>query len=333
MRLNASEVRRASSAGAMLVAALLVASCGGGGTVQNSFVPARIIAFGDETSVIDDFQGDGNGRKYSVNAVVSNVDPTLVCGANPIWIQTLAVNYGNLVFPQCNPGPTPLGNPSSRIRAAFGAMAADLSSQIDAQIAESGIGGGDLATVLVGVNDVLAQYAQYPSISEPVLTANLETAGAEVGNQVNRLANAGVKVVVSTIPDIGFSPYALAEKAAHIDTDRQQLIIRLTSRFNAGLRSTIINDGHMIGLVTMDQFVDSVVPYPGLDGFTNTTIGVCDLNRSQFSPPSILDCTDFTLISGGTSTSYLWADDRRLSYGAQLQLGNLALSRARSNPF
>jgi outer membrane lipase/esterase len=333
MRLNVSEVRRAASACGMLVAALLLASCGGGGTVLNSFVPTRIIAFGDETSLIVDLLGDANGSKYSVNAVVSNIDPTLVCGQNPIWIQTLATGYGNLVFPQCNPGPTPVSNPSSRIRATFGATAADLSSQITAQIAEGGIGSGDLATVLVGVNDVLAQYAQYPSVSEPTLTANLRAAGAEVGNQVNNLANAGAKVIVSTIPDIGFSPYALAEKAAHIDTDRQQLLIRLVQSLNAGLRSTIINDGHLIGLVTMDQFVDSVVPYPGLDGFTNFTTGVCDLNQSQLSPPSILDCTTFTLVSGGTPSNYLWADDRHLSYGGQLQFGNLALARARNNPF
>ena len=333
MRLNAREIRRAASACGVLVAALLLASCGGGGTVLNSFVPARILAFGDESSLIVDLQGDGNGSKYSVNAVVSNIDPTLVCGQNPIWIQTLATGYGGLVFPQCNPGPSIVQNPPSRILAAFGATSADLVTQIDAQNALTGFASGDLATVMVGVNDVLAQYAQYPTVSEPTLTANLEVAGAVVGNQVNRLANAGVKVVVSTIPDIGFSPYALAEKAAHIDTDRQQLIIRLVARFNAGLRSTIINDGHMIGLVTMDQFVDTVVPVLGVDGFTNFTSGVCNLDLSQLVPPSILDCTDFTLVTGGTATNYLWADDRHLSYGGQQQLGNLALARARNNPF
>jgi hypothetical protein len=51
------------------------------------------------------------------------------------------------------------------------------------------------------------------------------------------------------------------------------------------------------------------------------------------TPPSILDCTNLTLIPNGTSTSYLWADDRHLSYGGQLSLGNSALQRARSNPF
>ncbi|HZV91895.1 MAG TPA: esterase, partial [Caldimonas sp.] len=188
-------------------------------------------------------------------------------------------------------------------------------------------------TVLVGVNDVIAQYQQYPSIPEPTLIANLEAAGALVGSQVNRLADAGAKVIVSTIPDIGYSPFALAEKSAHIDTDRQQLIMRLVARFNAALRSSLDNDGHRIGLVTDDQQVDSSVQYVGSDGYIDVTDPACDLNQSLLTPPSILDCTDLTLVPNATSTNYLWADDRHLSYGGQINLGNLALSRAQNNPF
>ena len=332
MRLNANEVRRAAIGGCVLMAAMLAASCGGG-QATTTFHATRIVAFGDETSVIDDFRGDGNGRKYSVNATVSPTDATLACRSNPIWIQTVANNFGGLVFPACNPGPTPVTSPPNRIRAAFGARAADLSAQIDAQIAESPFQAGDLVTVLVGGNDVLAQYAQYPTVSETLLGDNLDAAGVEVGRQVNRLAGLGAKVIISTIPDLGFSPYAIAEKAAHIDTDRQALIIRLTLRFNASLRATINNDGRTIGLVLMDEFVEATAKFIGLNGFTNPTTGVCDLARSKLVPPSILDCTDLTLIAGGSSTSFLWADDRHLSFGGQLALGNLAASRAKNNPF
>ena len=224
-------------------------------------------------------------------------------------------------------------NPPSRIRATFGAKAADLSAQIDAQqIAESPFQAGDLVTVLVGANDVLEQYAQYPAVSEPVLTANVKAAGVEAGSQVNRLADLGAKVIVSTIPDVGFSPFAVTEKAAHADTDRQAMIIRLTAAFNASLRATIVNDGRRIGLVLMDELVQAVAKFPGVDGFTNTTAGACDLSQSMLTPPSILDCTDLTLIPGATSTSYLWADDRHLSYGGQLRLGNLAASARQEQP-
>ena len=332
MRLNASEVGRAAAACGMLAALLLTASCGGG-EQQNNFLPARIIAFGDETSVIVDTLGNGNGNKYGVNAVVSASDPTIVCLGDPIWIQILASAYPNIVFPQCNPGPSQVLDPQSRIRATFGAMAADLSSQVDTQVQESDFQSSDLVTVLVGVNDVIAQYLQYPGVPETTLNQNLQIAGAAVGEQVNRIGDSGAKVIVSTIPDIGFSPFALSEKASHIDTDRQLLIIRLVSVFNAALRNTINNDGHHIGLVTMDQQVDSSVQFVGFDGLTNVTDGVCDLGRSLLTPPSILDCTELTLIPNGNSVTYLWADDRHLSLGGQTALGNLALTRARNNPF
>jgi len=332
MRLNVMQVRRAALACGVLTAALLGASCGGGQQVT-TFSPTRLIAFGDETSVILDINGDGNGAKYSVNATASDTDPTLVCQGNPLWIQRLAAGFSGLVFAECNPGPTPVTTPSSRIRATVGAHAADLAAQIDAQLAESAFSAGDLVTVLVGVNDVLDQYAQYPTQSEPQITANVEAAGAEVGRQVNRLADAGAKVIVSTIPDVGYSPFAIAEKAAHIDTDRQTMIIRIVLRFNASLRSTIVNDGRRIGLVTADELVESIVAFPGLDGITNTTTAACDLGQSKLTPASILDCTSQTLISGSGAASNLWADDRHLSSGAQSALGDSALTRAKNNPF
>jgi phospholipase/lecithinase/hemolysin len=190
-----------------------------------------------------------------------------------------------------------------------------------------------MVTVLVGANDVIAQYMQYPAQSQATLDQNLQLAGQEVGNQVNRLAGLGAKVIVSTIPDIGYSPFALAEKMAHIDTDRQQLLISLVATFNAALRTTITNDGHKIGLVTMDQSVDSIVQLVGSNGFTNVTTGACDLNKSLLVPPSILDCTSSTLLPNAIGANYLWADDRHLSNGGQNVLGNLALTRAHNNPF
>lgn len=322
--------RRALLGGAVLASAWL-ASCGGGSQVVK-FVPTRVIAFGDETSVIDDFQGNANGRKYSVNATVSTTDLTLACQGNPLWIQMLA-NAHAIVFPQCNP---PLGfvvNPSGRIRAAAGAQVADIPAQIDAQVAESGFTPSDLVTVLVGANDVLAQYATYPGTGEAQLTANLEAAGTALGDQVNRIANSGAKVLISTVPDLGITPFGLAERAANTDTDRSALLSRLTVRFNATMRAEILNDGHKIGLILADEYFRSVYNLVGNGGFANVTMGVCDLTKSALVPPSILDCTPATLVPGGGATTYLWADNTHLSAGGQQSLGSLAITRAQNNPF
>ena len=327
--LGPHSLRRALGCIAVAAAALLGAACGGSDE-ENSFRASRVIVFGDESSLLVD-SGDHNGRKYSVNGIVSDTDPTIACATNPLWVQAVASRYG-LVFPECNTGTTPVVNPTSRIRAAFGARAADLAAQIDAQQAEVPLQSGDMATVMIGANDVFAQYAQYPTLSEAELIANVEAAGAEAGRQVNRIADTGAKVLLATIYDVGATPFAAAERAAHTDVDRAALLSRLSFRYNASLRATITNDGRRIGLILADEFVSLVAKFNGIGGFTNSTTGVCDLTKSALTPPSTLDCTSKTFITDG-SGAYLWADDRHLGATGQSSLATLAISRAQNNPF
>lgn len=328
MKSNVDRGRRTLRCGAALAASLLVA-CGGGSQVQ-TFEPNRIIAFGDESSVIDDVGRAANGRKYSVNATVSDTDPTIACDLNPLWIQVVATAH-NLVFPQCNR--SGVASPTSRIRATAGARVADLSTQIDAQLAESPFTGREFATVLIGQNDILDQYKQYPAVGETQLTTNVEALGTALGTQVNRIADGGAKVLLSTVLDLGLTPYATAEKAAHTDADRAALLSRLTARFNAAMRATILNDGRKIGLILADEFFSAVVKISNGGGFTNVVTPVCDLTRSALVPPSVLDCTNLTLVSGGSATTYLYADTLLLSAGGQQSLGTLAAARATNNPF
>jgi outer membrane lipase/esterase len=317
--------------GIVVAATMLLAVACGGGEPTTRFHANRVIAFGDESSQLVDIAGNANGRKYSVNATVSDTDFTITCQANPLWVQSVALLYG-LVFPECNNGPTPAVAPVSRMRAALGARAADLGPQIDAQQAESALGAGDLVTVMVGANDILAQYAQYPAVSEADLIANVEAAGAETGRQVNRITDTGAKVLLSTIFDMGVTPFGVNERAANADIDRAALLTRLSFRYNASMRATIVNDGRRIGLILMDEFITSAGKFIGFGGFTNTTTGVCDLTKSALVPPSALDCTSQTFITGGTG-AFLWADDRHLSASGQSALGTLAISRAQNNPF
>jgi phospholipase/lecithinase/hemolysin len=295
-----------------------------------SFAPDRVIAFGDESSVIVDVNGDANGRKYTVDATVSATDATLDCKLNPIWIQVLARAYG-FVFPQCNPGPNAVAAPQSRIRAVADARVAGLAAQIDAQLAESPLNGKDLVTVYIGQNDVLDEYAKYPTVGEAQLIANLEAIGTTLGQQINRIADTGAKVVLATVPDVGATPFGLAEKTAHTDIDRAALLTRLTARFNAGMRQTIYNDGRKIGLILADEYFNAVVRIVNAAGFVNVTAPVCDL--PALPAPEVLNCTNLTLVSGGSPSTWLWADNLHFSPGGHLSLGNLAITRAQNNPF
>ena len=45
---------------------------------------------------------------------------------------------------------------------------------------------------------------------------------------MNRLIDMGVRVIVATVPDLGLSPYAQAQKIQFTDTDRAELVRILT---------------------------------------------------------------------------------------------------------
>ena len=99
------------------------------------------------------------------------------------------------------------------------------------------------------------------------------------------------------------------------------------------MRATIVNDGRKIGLVLLDELVTEVVDVPGLPAASPTSpTAVCDLTKSQLTPPSILDCTAQTFITGGSAVLLL---GRRpaLERGGQSSLGRAAISRAQNNPF
>jgi outer membrane lipase/esterase len=305
-------VRRGAT---MLLAALALAGCGGGSTQIEPFKPTRLFALGDEHSVIA-----SGGRKYSINALSSS--NAVDCAANPLWIQSVATVF-ELVFTECNP--SAVANPAGRILAQVGAKAAGLTAQVDAQVAAGGFTDKDLVMVLVGANDVLEAYARFPAEPEAVLRAEMSARGAAIAQQVNRLIGLGAKVIVSTVPDLGLSPYALAEKAAYSDSDRAAVLTRLTAALNASLRTTILNDGRFVGLVLADEMTAAMVRAPLAFGLNDVTKVACNV--------ALPDCSSATLVTGATASGWMWASDRIIGPTAQQRLGQLAQARAVNNPF
>ena len=313
---TAPRAGRALGALAALATAVVVAACGGGTSQSVVFVPDQYVAFGDDTSAIR-----ADGRRFTVNPI-SALGGALDCAAEPIWTQAVAKQF-NFVFKECNPdGGTEF---KALMRAAGGAKAADLQSQIDTQLAAGGFAAKSLATVMVGTNDVLELYARYPQQSEEQITTELRARGEFIAAQVNRLAGLGVRVIVSTVPDVGLSPFALQQKAAFTDTDRSALLTRLVAALNGRIRVNILNDGRFVGLVLADEAVQTIARVPSAFSVTNATTAVCTV--------AVPDCTSQTLVASGTSAAWLWADDRRLAYAGQARLGALAVSRAVGNPF
>lgn len=309
-----SRLRRACGALALVAVTAVLVACGGGTTQSEVFVPARYFAFGDETSVIT-----ATGRRYAVN--VLGAGDVVDCKLEPIWVQALATQYG-FSFSQCPNGTLPH---NALMRANAGATVDGLKVQIDTQVANGGFAAKDLATVLVGANDVLAVYAGFPQRTEEQLLAEVRARGERLALQVNRLVDLGVRVIVSTIPDLGVTPYGRKQKALLTDTDRAALLSRLTAAFNGRLRVGILNDGRFVGLILADELTQTMALAPSAFGLTNVSDAVCAV--------ALPDCTSATLVPSGSSSTYLWADDTQMGFAGQQRLGSLLIQRAIGNPF
>jgi outer membrane lipase/esterase len=299
--------------------AALLASCGGSTSQLEPFVAGRVLAFGDEASVIT-----SEGRLYSVNGV-NTTTGAIDCTLSPIWIQVVASYYG-FVFEQCNTT-TPPSTPRAFTRATVGAQVEDVAAQISAQVAAGGFRDKDLALFYVGVNDVLALYAQYPSRSEESLIAEARARGERAASLVNRLIDLGAKVVLVNLPDMGLSPFARAEAATHAASgfDRAALITRIGVAFNERLGVRIRIDGRFVGLAQLDLSTQQMRISPGSFGISDLSTAPCTV--------ALPDCTTATITTGVDANTALWADSTRLGIAGQNQIATLALQRAQLNPF
>lgn len=317
----------------LLAAAALavMAACGGGTSQYEPFVPERLFAFGDEASALTTTAPAG--RNYGVNGINVNgttdntADDFFDCTLQPNWVQSLASLYG-FVFAECNPN-----NAVAKAfnRSAPDARVAEVEAQVEAQsqrdpqAADGGFRDKDIATLMVGVNDILELYRQYDGSNEAALVAEAGTRGDRAARVVNRLVALGAKVVVSNIPDLGFTPYAVKQNTANTGSDRSGVLSRLSSAFNERLGVSLLIDGRFVAFVQTDQRVLVMNRSPASFGLANTTDAVCA------TPPP--DCTTNTIVSGASANTYLWAGDYLLSYLGQTQVADLAITRALRNPF
>jgi outer membrane lipase/esterase len=314
--------RRASRGCGMLALLGLLAACGGGTEQVTPFAPTRMLVFGDEMSVMTNLPPQG--RKYSVNAL--NTDGTgLDCLVRPLWTQILATTF-LFAFEECNP--TNQANTAANIFAEPGAQADDLPAQIERARALTGsFAATDLATVLIGANDVIDLYQRVylpnptPQTATEV-TNELTRRGALLGQRVNAFVSLGPRVILSTIPLMNLTPYALRQPAA---LNARNVLLNFSNAFNTAMRVNIVNDGRFIGLVELDALLDAGVGNPAGYGLANVTDAVCAVD--------LPNCDTNTLVANGNATTWLWASELWIGSTAHLNLGRFAQGRALNNPF
>lgn len=311
--------------GGIALAAALVA-CGGGTSQYDPFDPGRLIVFGDENSLLD-----AQGHRWSINYIDKKGDGTaddvFDCTGNGIWVQRLASHYG-LVFAECNPDEKDV---KAFFRSTVGARVDDIAAQIAVQQdAGGGFRDDDLTTVMVGANDILALYADYPTRSATELKSAAERLGERLAAQVKVLVDRGSRVLLSTVPDMGLTPFARAEQAAK-GGDRTGLLTDLTSAFNEGLVTGLAKqeliDGRYLGLVDADTRVKLMHKSPGSFGMQEEDAAAC------LATAVLPDCNSLTLVEDASNTDHLWADATHLGPRAHADLADRAITRAEDNPF
>ena len=299
-----------------------LASCGGGTQQIEPFKPRQIIFIGDETvGLLPD------GRRYGIN--VLNAANVFDCSQLPIWSQQLASSFGFSTDACSVPGSIAV------TRAVAGAKVADIGAQIDAQItASGGVTNKDLFVVMVGLNDIIDLFENFPgdrscdqnNNNPPAgsLMAELRARGTAVANQINRVIDLDGRLIVSTVQDLGYSPYAILRA-------QTTLLSCMTAVFNARVRVDPVQDGRFWGLVLADDGTAAIAKNPGSFSVINTTDGVCTV-----APP---DCTTSTLVQttppapAATTNNFLWADDRHFGPVLHNQLASAAITRAHNKPF
>jgi phospholipase/lecithinase/hemolysin len=319
--------RVATRAAAGLLAAVALASCGGGTYQVNSFAPERILSFGDEGSVLVPPQG----LKYSINGVSPTTD-LVDCSLLPLWNQVLATSFG-MTYEECNP--EAVASPTAFNFSAPNATIDDVTTQVNAFLSGDSFSGKDLVTIWVGLHDILEIYAEGGTggdNSQLILQARAR--GEQLAGLVNTIVGLGAKVLVLTIPDMGQSPFAYNEQNAHGDFNRVQLLSDMSNNFNRAMRSTVINDGSKVGLVLPDDYVNSATRSPGSFGYASDAA----ITAGCLDTAPLPTCNENTLVvdpvtNTSTTTLFLWADPTHLGPTAHNSIGQQANSRAHSNPF
>lgn len=148
----------------------------------------------------------------------------------------------------------------------------------------------------------------------------------QLGRAINSILSSGARVIITTVPDLGLSPFAKSLERS--SPGSVKFISELTRHFNEKLRTSIDNlkfDGRNYGLVLAEDIVTAMAKFPSSYGISNTVRGGCAV--------PLVDCTAQTLNQGGNASSWLWANDIQLSSAAHQVIGAQAVARATNNPF
>lgn len=276
---------------------LALAACGGG-SIDSSLSPSRIVVFGDAMADLGQ-----SGARYTVND-----------GSVNNWTQYVANEFGVGLAPSSQGGTSyATGNARVAAKPDAGGNAATptVVEQVSTFLAGHSVGSEDLFILSAGTSDVIveAQAVITGAQGEDQMLANLGAAGRELGAQVRRLVDAGASHVVVS------GPYNLGRSAWATDLGSSGLLEKASSQFNQQLLLAITDLGEKVLYIDAalyfnlqsgsgsNEFNDvngyvctSVDPGPGIG------TGAGQVNSRLCSPSTIRADVN------GNYNNFLWAD-------------------------
>lgn len=219
--------------------ALIVVACassawlaGCGSSVESAFAPTRAIAFGDSVAYLGDAAGMG---RYTVDD-----------GSVNNWTLTVAQNYG-LTLASTAAGGLSYAQGNARISAtpdaAGNPATPTVTQQIDTFLATQAATPGDLVLISAGTGDLIAGMAQVQAgtLTPDAYVAQAAQAGRDLADQIQRLSDAGMHVVVSGVYRLGRTPWATAIGQTALLSDASQG--GASNAFNDALKVRLQNLG------------------------------------------------------------------------------------------
>jgi phospholipase/lecithinase/hemolysin len=304
-----------------LFGAALLAACGGG-SIYSTFVPTRLVVFGDAMSDL----GQGpTGNRYTVND-----------GSTNNWTLQLAARYG-LTLAKASSGGTSYATGNVRVATDLDVTGSSatrtVAEQVDAFLAAGSFGASDLVLINAGVGDILAEVGASVQ-SSSTIRANIQQAGRDLGAQVRRLVNAGAQhVVVVGSYNLGYSPWATA--AAATVAGAQDTLRDYSIAFNEAMLVSVADLGSKVFYVDAALYFNGVAVSPASYGLNNSVAVVCNSTTSTASdsiglgtsPAEVSSalCTGSTVVAN--QNSYLFADKLYFTPAAHRLFGDYAYTR------
>lgn len=241
------------------------------------------------------------------------------CTTSTIWTQVVARAFGKGYQAHCS-----LDRAGAVSHAVAGAKVADLAAQIAAANLAGELKSGVLVTVWLGQNDLVEIFDDAGITNKAAVAAQR---AATLIDGIKQILATGAKVVLVNAPNLAYSPYALAKNAVSCadvsnrpcNPEMDALVVAFNKQLITSLGTEYALNGRQLGYVDAAQITNT---YARSTSYENKRLCA---GTGALEP---LACHSQNLVTGGNPSTYLWADDLRVSWTLHGIIGTTALTRA-----